>query len=98
MKGFSYLEVLISMAIWALVSLFFLSLVLRSVRNMRIANEDLELEEASRRAAITKKGNYKKVVWKKTGEFIELKRGKRRIFLKEKFMEGKNEKLRLFPR
>jgi len=98
MKGFSYLEVLISMVIWALVSLFFLSLVLNSVRNMRIANEDLEFEEAARRAAITKKGSYKKVVWKKTGEFIELKRGKRRILLKGNFIEGKNEKLRLFPR
>ena len=98
MKGFSYLEILISMVIWALVSLFFLSLVLHSVRNMKIANGDLELEEASRRAAITKKGSYKKVVWKKTGEFIELKRGKRRILLKDNFMGSKNEKLRIFPR
>ncbi len=93
-KGFSYLEVLISMALWALISLFFLQVALTSVVRMQRATENWNFREAAKRSKIEERGKFKGVEWRLDGDLLIIEKGKRRL----KLRRVKNEEIRIFPR
>ncbi len=95
-KGFSYIEVLVSMFIWALVSLFFLQIALSSILNMKRAEENMRFREAINRARISSKGKYRRVRWERKDNILTVYSGGRKLVLKRR---RKNEEgIRIFPR
>ncbi len=94
-KGFSYIEVLVAMAIWALISLLFLQVALNSLVQMKRAEDNLRFREAIKRAELYKEGRYSGVRWERRGEILLLKRGSRKMQLQR---EEKNEGIRIYPR
>ncbi len=94
-RGFSYIEVLVAMAIWALVSLLFLHVALRSLVAMQRAEDNLKFREAIKRAEVWEKGVYSGVKWKKKGDVLTLKRGDRRMLLRRR---ERDEGIGIYPR
>ncbi|GEM_PF-3067908 len=94
-KGFSYMETLVAMAIWALISLLFLRVALNSLVQMKRAEDNLRFREAIKRAELYREGLYSGVRWRRQGKFLVLKRGKRKMRLSK---EGENEGIRIYPR
>ena len=83
------------MVIWALVSLLFLQIALSSVLNMKRAADNFSFKEAVKRSELREVGEFRGITWRRQGETVVFKKGKRKIKVKR---EESNEGIRVFPR